>query len=59
MILCLYINFIYNFFTRPSSELNHRENYASTWIKMLSSWICAGLYIWTLVAPILLPDREF
>ncbi|XP_025419034.1 probable serine incorporator isoform X2 [Sipha flava] len=44
----------------PNSNLNDlHPDYASTWIKILSCWVCAGLYIWTLVAPILLPDREF
>ncbi|VVC26196.1 Serine incorporator/TMS membrane protein [Cinara cedri] len=44
----------------PNSSLNNlHPDYASTWIKMLSCWVCAGLYVWTLVAPILLPDREF
>ena len=35
------------------------QNDASMWVKILSSWVCAGLYVWTLVAPILLPDRDF
>lgn len=55
------INYIKLFFlTRPNSSLdNLHPDYASTWIKILSCWVCAGLYIWTLVAPILMPDREF
>jgi hypothetical protein len=32
---------------------------ASVWIKIVSGWLSQGLYIWTLVAPICLPDREF
>ena len=27
------------------------------WIRVISSWICAALYLWSLVAPALLPDR--
>lgn len=34
-------------------------NHASFWIKAGNSWACALLYIWTLVAPILLPNRDF
>nr|CDS26221.1 serine incorporator 1 [Hymenolepis microstoma] len=34
-------------------------NHASFWIKAVSSWFCALLYIWTLVAPVLFPDRDF
>jgi len=48
-----------NWYSPNSSLDNLHPDYASTWIKMLSCWVCAGLYIWTLVAPILLPDREF
>lgn len=43
--------------TAPIAETHN--NAASMWIKMISSWMCSGLYIWTLVAPILLPDRDF
>jgi len=32
---------------------------AAVWVKVVSSWICLGLYIWTLVAPILFPDRDW
>lgn len=32
---------------------------ASVWIKIVSGWISQALYIWTLVAPICLPDRDF
>jgi len=32
---------------------------AAVWVKVVSSWVCIALYIWTLVAPIVLPDREW
>lgn len=32
---------------------------ASRWVKVATSWLCVVLYAWTLVAPILLPDRNF
>ncbi|CAH0557607.1 unnamed protein product [Brassicogethes aeneus] len=34
-------------------------NAGSMWIKAISSWLCLALYSWTLLAPILLRDREF
>lgn len=43
--------------TAPVAET--LNNSASMWVKMISSWLCCGLYIWTLAAPILLPDRDF
>ncbi|KAM7277988.1 hypothetical protein ACFE04_005122 [Oxalis oulophora] len=33
--------------------------WTSVWIRICSGWVTAALYIWTLVAPLLLPDREF
>jgi hypothetical protein len=29
------------------------------WVKIISSWLCAALYTWTLVAPAILSDRDF
>ena len=29
------------------------------WMNIVACWICVLLYIWTLVAPILYPDRDF
>ncbi|XP_073678607.1 serine incorporator 2 [Garra rufa] len=31
----------------------------SVWVKICSSWLGLALYLWTLVAPLILPDREF
>lgn len=33
--------------------------WTSVWVRMCTEWATAGLYIWSLVAPLLLPDREF
>ena len=29
------------------------------WVKMTTSWICAGLFLWSMVAPLVVPDRQF
>lgn len=34
-------------------------NTAAMWVKIVSSWICAVLYGWTMLAPVLLADRDF
>jgi len=31
----------------------------SVWVRIATQWATAGLFIWSLVAPILFPDREF
>lgn len=33
------------------------RTYWATWVKIVSAWICYSMYIWTLIAPIILPDR--
>ncbi|KYK59656.1 hypothetical protein DCS_00790 [Drechmeria coniospora] len=33
------------------------RTYAASWVKIACAWLCHGLYLWTLVAPVLLPDR--
>jgi len=32
---------------------------ASVWVKVVSSWICGLLYVWTLLGPVILPDRDW
>lgn len=36
-----------------------RNSYAPMWIKIASSWMVLLTYLWTLLAPILFPDRDF
>ncbi|KAM7382689.1 hypothetical protein PAMP_002408 [Pampus punctatissimus] len=31
----------------------------AVWVKMASSWLGLGLYLWTLIAPLIFPDRDF
>ncbi|KAK7415605.1 Membrane protein tms1 [Neonectria punicea] len=33
------------------------RTYAASYVKIASSWICYGMYTWTLVAPVVLPER--
>uniref|UniRef100_A0A8C9WFX0 Serine incorporator 1 n=1 Tax=Scleropages formosus TaxID=113540 RepID=A0A8C9WFX0_SCLFO len=35
------------------------SKWPSVWVKMSSSWICIALYAWTLVAPLVLTNRDF
>jgi hypothetical protein len=33
------------------------RTYWASWVKIVSSWVCYAIYLWTLVAPVVLPDR--
>ncbi|KAF8400463.1 hypothetical protein HHK36_013761 [Tetracentron sinense] len=33
--------------------------WASVWVRIITGWATATLYIWSLVAPLLFPEREF
>ncbi|XAR54624.1 hypothetical protein NMG60_11029845 [Bertholletia excelsa] len=33
--------------------------WTSVWVRIATEWVTAGLYIWTLVAPLIIADREF
>ncbi|XP_057486231.1 uncharacterized protein LOC130772432 isoform X1 [Actinidia eriantha] len=33
--------------------------WTSVWVRIGTEWVTAVLYIWTLVAPLIMPDREF
>lgn len=34
-------------------------NFGAMWVKICSSWVCMIIYIWTLLAPVILVDRDF
>ncbi|GAB2295176.1 hypothetical protein Dimus_029350 [Dionaea muscipula] len=33
--------------------------WTSTWVRICTEWVTAGLYVWSLIAPLVLHDREF
>ena len=38
---------------------NPESGDVNMWMIIVSQWVTFGLYSWTLVAPLLFPDREF
>ena len=35
------------------------QSMTSVWIKAVSSWVVALLFAWSLLAPVLMPTRDF
>lgn len=33
------------------------RTYFASWVKVVSAWLCYALYTWTLIAPVVLPER--
>jgi hypothetical protein len=33
------------------------RTYWASWVKIISSWVCYTIYLWTLIAPVVMPDR--
>ncbi|XP_074656134.1 serine incorporator 1-like isoform X2 [Tubulanus polymorphus] len=56
----LYVMMTLTNWYKPSSDFKTlNSNMPSVWVKVSSSWVCMVIYLWTLVAPIVLKDREF
>ncbi|KAG6158129.1 hypothetical protein E4U51_007860 [Claviceps purpurea] len=43
--------------TKNGSFATVGRTYAASWIKIVSAWVCYGIYTWSLVAPMVLPER--
>ncbi|KAK7460364.1 hypothetical protein BaRGS_00038892 [Batillaria attramentaria] len=48
-----------NWFSPSSDFRTLNANMASVWVKISSAWLCIALYVWTLVAPTILSNRDF
>jgi hypothetical protein len=35
------------------------SKWPTVWVKISSSWVCLAIYTWTLVAPLVLSNRDF
>ncbi|XP_066256966.1 probable serine incorporator isoform X1 [Euwallacea similis] len=56
----LYVMMTLTNWYNPNSNIREiHYNVASMWVKEISSWLCLALYGWTLIAPVILRDREF
>lgn len=48
-----------NWYSPDASYETMTSKWPAVWVKISSSWICVGLYVWTLVAPMVLTNRDF
>lgn len=56
----LYVMMTLTSWYKPENDLRYlNSNMAAVWVKIVSSWLCLGIYTWTLAAPALFPDRDF
>jgi len=45
---------------RPGADVvSASTDVVSMWVKIASSWVCILIYFWSLIAPLILKDREF
>lgn len=33
------------------------RTYWASWVKIISAWVCYAIYLWTLIAPVIMPGR--
>lgn len=62
MLCCasLYIMMTITSWYSPDAKFQKvSSKWLAVWVKMSSSWVCLLLYLWTLVAPLVLTGRDF
>lgn len=57
----MYIAMLFTYWqVSPStSEFQIDQGWISTWVKMASKWACELLYLWSVIAPAIFPNRDF
>ncbi|KAF2355212.1 Serine incorporator/TMS membrane protein [Trinorchestia longiramus] len=56
----LYVMMTLTSWFSPSTDISDvSSNMAAVWVKIVSSWMCLALYVWTLIAPCVLTNRDF
>lgn len=43
----------------PDGDYTITSKWPAVWVKISSSWVCLLLYMWTLMAPMILTNRDF
>ncbi|XP_037668396.1 serine incorporator 3 isoform X2 [Choloepus didactylus] len=62
-MLCLaslYVMMTLTKWNSPDAEFQSgTHKWPAVWVKISSSWVCLFLYVWTLIAPLILTSRDF
>jgi len=61
-LACMYCAMLMTSWGSPSATEGKDSidvGWTSYWVKIVSQWVMGGLYTWTLLAPVLLKDRDF
>jgi len=66
-LAALYLTMLLTNWLLPTSSEDANKNTTisvdqgevSVWVKIVSSWLTCLLYMWTIIAPIIFPEREF
>ncbi|XP_060086858.1 serine incorporator 3 [Heteronotia binoei] len=48
-----------NWYSPDADFKTMTSKWPAVWVKISSSWVCLALYVWTLVAPLVLTNRDF
>uniref|UniRef100_A0A8C6SLL6 Serine incorporator 2, like n=1 Tax=Neogobius melanostomus TaxID=47308 RepID=A0A8C6SLL6_9GOBI len=48
-----------NWYQPDTNTQAMKSSMPAVWVKICSSWLGLGLYLWTLIAPLIFPDRDF
>lgn len=48
-----------NWYSPDADFKTMTSKWPAVWVKITSSWVCLLLYLWTLVAPLVLTNRDF
>ena len=62
LVSCYYSMVVTNWATEQNSSgetANKTAGWVAMWLQASAQWIAIGMYIWSLVAPTLFPDRDF
>ncbi|XP_072226265.1 serine incorporator 1-like [Leuresthes tenuis] len=60
LLASLYIMMTLTNWYKPDTDYDAmKTSMPAVWVKICSSWLGLAIYLWTLVAPLVLPDRDF